>query len=205
MMNKAEAYGDLSTVLYLVPFLVCGIYAIVLWVERGISALLPSDVYLTVTRDPWVFLVGTFAVFAGLYVDVYSTEQGMRARRISSLSVTLQKIAAASFILALLSALYASGFDPSNTVLDFVVGRYSLVFPALLVLLSYLLVIPFNTGSFGKTGVVAIIVMLLVPAVVYEVGKRNSVVGITIGFLLLIAGLAVFIWNRPRKSEEEPT
>lgn len=203
MMNRAEAYDDLSTVLYLVPFLVSGIYGLVLWAQLGFSALLPTDVYLTVTRDPYVFLVGTFAVFGGLYIDVYSKGRAERAKRISALSGTLQKIAAVSFILAFVCALYANGFDPTGTVLDFVVGRYSLIFPVMLVLLSYLLVIPFNFGGFTRRSVTGIVLMLLVPAVVYEVGKRNSIVGIVFGFILLVIGLFVFLWNRPEPSDSQ--
>lgn len=202
-MNRAEAYEDLSTVLFLVPFLVSGIYAIVLWAERGLSALLPPDIYLTVTRDPSVFLVGTFAVFGGVYVEVYATERSKRARKISSLTGTLQKIAAASFILSLICALYANGLDLSGAVLDFVVGRYSLVFPTMLVILSYLLVIPLNTGSFGRKSVVGIIVMLLVPVAIDEVGKRNGAVGIALGLILLVIGLFIFLWNRPKQPDEE--
>jgi hypothetical protein len=201
-MNRAEAYEDVSTVLYLVPFLLCGIYAIVLWAQAGISALLPTDVYLTVTRDPNVFLVGTFAVLGGVYLDVYSRDRAERPKRLQALSGILQKIAAASFILSLLSALYANGLNLSGTVLDFVVGRFSLVFPAMLVLLSYLIVIPLNTGTIGKRSLAGIVLMLLVAPVVYEVGKRNSVVGITLGLVLLIVGLIVFLWNRPKPEAE---
>ncbi|HUI85744.1 MAG TPA: hypothetical protein VLY21_01145 [Nitrososphaerales archaeon] len=202
MMNRAEAYEDLSTVLFLVPFLVAGVYAIVLWVGKGFSALLPTDVYLTVTRDPYVFLIGSFAVFGAVYVDVRSQAVADRPKRLTVLSGTLQKVAAASFILALLCALYANLTNPSNTVLDFIVGRYSLVFPALLVLLSYLIVIPLNSGDFGRRRLLGIVVMLLVPVTIYEVGKRDSLVGIGIGFILLIAGLVIFLWNRPKPTAE---
>jgi len=202
-MNRAEAYEDLSTVLFLVPFLISGVYALVLWAQEGFSALLPSDVYLTVTRDPYVFLVGTFAVFGAVYLDVYTTDVADRLKRVSTLSGTLQKVAVASFVLALICAFYANIGNPSNTILDFVVGRYSLVFPAMLVLLSYLLVIPFNTGGFDTRSVTAIVVMLLVPAVIYEVGKRDSLAGISIGFVLLIVGLIIFLWNRPKEPDEK--
>ena len=198
MMNRTEAYEDLSAVLFLVPFLASGIYAIVLWAGKGASLLLPTDTYLTVTRDPYVFLIGIFAVFGGVYFELSATERDKRRDKISSLSGTLQKIAAASFVLALLSALYANGFDPSGTVLDFVVGRYSLVFPAMLVLFSYLIITPFNTGGFGMRSLAGIVVMLLVPAEIYEVGKRNSFVGISFGFVLLLVGMFILLWSRSK-------
>jgi hypothetical protein len=202
-MNRTEAFEDLSTVLYLVPFLAAGVYAIVLWAQSGASLELPTAVYLTVTRDPYLFLIGSFAVFGGVYFELSATDRAKRSEKLPSISSMLQKIAAASFILALASALYANGLDPTNTVLDFIVGRYSLVFPALLVLLSYLIVTPVNTGSLGMRNMTGIVVMFLVPAVIYEVGKRNSVVGISLGFVLLIVGMVLFLWHR--QSDDEKT
>jgi hypothetical protein len=202
-MNRIEMYDDVSTVLFLVPFLVSGIYAIYLWVGSGISLLLPTDVYLTVTRDPVVFLVGFLAVIGGLLISVWVTEQPKRREKLSSMSGTLQKIAFASFVLALVSAVYATGFSISDTVSDFIVGRYSIVFPALLVGLSYLIVIPVTVAPFGRRGIAGILLMLLVPAVVYEVGKREVMVGLVGGFVLLIIGIFVFLWNRPAASKKE--
>jgi hypothetical protein len=196
-MNKVETYDDLSTVLFLVPFLLSGVYGLYLWIQRG-GLLLPTDVYLTVTRDPVVFLVGTLAVFGGSFVEVWIADRDRRAEKLGSLSSLLQKLAAASFILALICALYANDLNLSGTSLDFIVGRYALIFPALLVLLSYLIVTPLNSGAIGKREGVGIVVMLLVPAVVYEVGKRDSIVGIVLGFILLIVGLVIFLWNRPK-------
>lgn len=201
-MNRVEAYDDLSTVLFLVPFIITGVYGLYLWAQRG-GLLLPTDTYLTVSRDPYVFLVGTFAVFAAVILEVWITERPKRLEKISSLSGLLQKLAAASFILAFICALYANGFDPSGTALDFIVGRYSLVFPALLVLLSYVMLIPLNTGAIGMRSGIGIVVMFLVPAVIYEVGKRDTFVGIAGGFILLLVGMAIFLWHRPRASEKE--
>ena len=201
-MNRVEAYDDLSSILFLVPFLISGVYGLYLWAQRG-GVLIPTDAYLTVTRDPYVFLVGIFAVFAGVYLEVAATERAKRLERISSLSGLLQKLAVAAFVLALICALYANGFDLSGTALDFIVGRYSLIFPALLVLLSYVMLIPLNTGAIGMRSGIGIVVMLLVPAVIYEVGKRDSFVGITGGFILLLVGMAIFLWNRPKASEKE--
>jgi hypothetical protein len=203
LMNRTETYDDVSTVLFLVPFLVSGVYAIYLWARSGLSALLPRDVYLTVTRDPIVFLVGSLAVIVGVFISVWVTELPKRREKLTSLSGTLQRIAIASFVLALVSVLYATGFSISDSVSDFIVGRYSIVFPAMLVLLSYLIVTPVTTAPFGTRKLIGIAIMLLVPAVIYEVGKREILVGLVAGFALLIAGIFVFLWNRPAQKEEE--
>lgn len=202
-MNRTEVYDDVSTVLFLVPFLVSGVYALYLWAGSGISTLLPTSVYLTVTRDPTVFLLGSFAVMGGLFVSVWVTERPKRRDKLASLSGTLQKIAVASFVLALVSVFYATGFSISDSVTDFLVGRYSLVFPAMLVVLSYLIVIPVSTAPFGMRKLTGIVIMLLVPVVLDEVGKRDVLVGLFGAFALLIVGLFVFLWKGPGQKEEE--
>ncbi len=203
MMARTERTEDISTLLFLVPFLASGIYAIVLWAQSGVSLGLPTSVYLSVTRDPYIFLIGFLAVLAGLTVDVLSEEQSKRKSRLVADQSLLQKIAAASFILAFISAAYASGFNPSNLALNFIVGRYSLIFPALLVLLSYMVVTPFKGRALESRDFIALVLFLGVPAVTYEVGKRNTPVGLGLAFILLVAAIVLVTFRRS-KAEEKP-
>jgi hypothetical protein len=202
-MNRAETFDDVSTLLFFIPFAVPGVYALYLWAQRGLSLNLPSDIYLTVTRDPTVFLIGLFAVFAAVLIEVWITDVPKRRERLTSLSGSLQKLAAASFVLALISAFYANGTNVSAAFLDFEVGRYALVFPALLVLLSYLIVTPISTGSLGKRQFVGIVVLFLSAGVMYEVGKRNSLAGISAGFVLIVVGLLIIQLKNPKEPAEE--
>lgn len=207
-MSSSGRYGDVSAILYLVPFVVSGVYGLYLWVQAGLSAVLPSSVYLTVTRDPYVFMVGSVAIMLGVVLDLTGTDLAHRKARLTSLGNTLQSVAVASLILVLIAAFYANGFiDVSGAADDFIVGRYGLVFPAVLVLLSYLITAQFNLSSLRKPKVLAVIALLLVPASLYEIGKRQLGLGLGIAFVLLIVGIGAYLLPQrkaPRAAPEEP-
>jgi hypothetical protein len=192
---------DISTLLYLVPFLASGVYGLVLWVQAGISAILPSSVYLTVTRDPILFIVGSLSIMLGLMIEVSSADPSARRDKLASLGNTLQSIAIASLILVLISAFYANGFlDVSGAATDFIIGRYGLVFPAMLVLLSYLLTARFKWASLMQRKVLGVIVLLLVPASIYELGKRQPTLGLGGALILLVVGIALFVLPERKKT-----
>jgi hypothetical protein len=207
MSERARA-DDLSALLYLVPFIASGAYGLLLWVQEGISAFLPSGVYLTVTRDPILFAVGSVAVMLGVVVEARAAEPGSRQTRLSAVSGTLQAAAIASLILTFIAALYANGFvNVADAATDFIVGRYGLVFPAMLVLLSYLITVQFRVESLKSPRTLGIIALLLVPVSIYEIGKRQTALGLGVAFVLLIVGLAPFLLpsRRARKVEDETT
>jgi hypothetical protein len=192
---------DLSTLLYLVPFVASGIYGLVLWVQAGISAILPPSVYLTVTRDPVLFIIGSLSIMLGLMIEVSTADPAARRNTLASLGSTLQSIAIASLILVLISAFYANGFlDVSGAATDFIIGRYGLVFPAMLVLLSYLLTAQFRWSSLMHRKVLAVIALLLVPVSIYELGKRQPTLGLGGALALLVVGVALFLIPERKKT-----
>jgi len=201
-MSGRGRYEDLSTLLYLVPFLAAFVYALVLWAESGASSLLPTSVFLTVTRDPDLFMVGSLAVLLGVMIEVNGTDPAGRRAKLASVAGTLQSIAIASIVIGLLSAWYANGFtDLGGAASDFIVGRYILVFPAMMVLLSYLLIIKLRTESILNRPFAGLVALLLVPASVYEIGKRNTPLGIGIAFVLLVVG--IYLYLTPKKGTQE--
>ncbi|HKT22550.1 MAG TPA: hypothetical protein VJR06_08085 [Nitrososphaerales archaeon] len=207
-MSSSGRYGDASAILYLVPFLVSGVYGLYLWVQTGLSMVLPSSVYLTVTRDPYVFIIGSIAIMLGVVLDLRGTDAAQRRARLPSLGNTLQSVAVASLALVVISAFYANGFiNVTGAADDFIVGRYGLVFPAVLVLLSYLITAQFKLSSLTTPRVLGIIALLLVPASIYEIGKRQTFLGLGIAFVLLLIGLAVFTFPQRKGSPKkaEPT
>jgi len=194
-MSSRGRYEDLSTLLYLVPFIASGVYGLILWIQSGISLTLPTSVYLTVTRDPFLFILGTLSVLLGVMVEVNSTELKARRSRLQSLSGTLQSMAAASLILVLLAAWYSNGFtDLGSAATDFIIGRYGIVFPAMLVLLSYLISAQFRFASLTGRKAIALIAMLLVPVSLYEIGRRELFLGLLGAFILLLAGLGIYLY-----------
>jgi len=193
-MSTRGRYEDVSTLLYLVPFIASGVYGLALWLQSGISLVLPSSVYLTVTRDPFLFIIGSLAVMLGVIIEVNGTEPATLPAKLASIGSILQSIAVASLILVLICAFYANGFtDVSGAATDFIIGRYGIVFPVLLVLLSYLVTAQFKLESVTNRTVLAVIALLLVPASLYEIGKRQTGLGLGIAFVFLMIGLALYL------------
>ncbi len=203
-MSNKSLYSDASALLYLVPFVASGAYALYLWALGGITPILPTVVYLTVTRDPIVFMLGSLSVMLGVVLELSSTDPAERVAKLSSLGNTLQSIAAAGLVLALLCAWYANGFtDVSGAATDFIVGRFSLVFPAMMVLLSYFVTARFNLDSLRNRKVLGIIALLLVPASVYALGRRNTSLGLGAALVLFIVGLALLLMNNRKQPGPE--
>lgn len=203
-MSKKVSSDDVSTLLYMVPFIASGVFALYLWVGRGISSVLPSSVYLTVTRDPILFLVGTFSVMLGVVLEVSSAGPSGRPAKLSSVASTLQTIGLAGFILAFVCAFYAHGFyDIPGTVNDFLVGRFSIIFPVMMILFSYLASARFNLGSIRTPTVLGIVAMLLSPASLYAIGRRNPTLGFVVALAFLLAGLGLFLMPRRRVAGQE--
>ncbi|MDA4119997.1 MAG: hypothetical protein OK436_05375 [Thaumarchaeota archaeon] len=191
---------DISTLLFLVPFLASGIYGLVLWVQAGISPLLPTSVYLTVTRDPILFIIGSLSIMLGVMIEVSSADPTVRQAKLASIGNNLQSIAIASLVLVIISAFYANGFlDLSGAATDFIIGRYALVFPAMLVLLSYLLTARFRWSALMNRKVLAVVALLLVPASIYELGKRQPTLGLGGALVLLVVGVALFVIPERKK------
>ena len=203
-MSKKVSSDDASVLLYMVPFIASGVYALYLWTASGISSVLPGSVYLTVTRDPILFLVGTFSVMLSVVLEVSSTSPAGRPAKLGSVGGTLQTIAAASFILAVVCALYANGFtDVSGAANDFFVGRLDLIFPLVMVLFSYLITARFNLDSLRTPVILGIIAMLLVPVSAYEIGKRSTILGLAVAFVFMIAGLGLFLMSDRKVANQD--
>ena len=192
--------GNFVPILYLVPFIASGAYGLYLWVRNGLTGILPTNVYLGVTRDPYVFVIGSLAVFLGVILDASSSDISRRRMKIKSVSDNLQSLALMCLVLSLIGAFYANGFsDLTDSITDFVVGRYSIVFPTVLVVLSYLLTIKVSVDSLFNTKFIAVVLLILSPAAVYELGRRNEAVGVGAGLVLVIIGL-FFFFRKSTKS-----
>jgi FlaA1/EpsC-like NDP-sugar epimerase len=205
-MNFRGRSEDFATLLYMVPFIASGIYGLALWIQSGISLVLPTSVYLTVTRDPILFIIGSLSVMLGIVIELNGTTPAARHAKLASLGNTLQSIAVTSLVLVLICALYANGFtNLGDTVTDFIVGRYGLVFPAMLVLLSYLVTAQFRLEAIANRKVMAVVALLLVPASLYEIGKRQTALGLGIALLFLLIGLALYLVpeRKPPAPKEE--
>jgi len=193
-MSRKVSSDDAVVLLYSVPFIASGVYALYLWVTSGISSVLPNSVYLTVARDPILFLVGTFSVMLGVVLEVSSTGPAGRLTKLGSVGSTLQTIAVTGFILALVCAFYANGFsNVSGTANDLFLGRFSLIFPLMMLLLSFLITARFDIISLRTPTILGIIAMLFVPVSLYEVGRRSTVLGLAVGLVFMVVGLSLLL------------
>src|SRR5438094_8030832 len=100
-MNRKEMYEDVSSLLLLVPFLAPALYALYLWAVQGFSSYLPEQVYLGVTRNPALFLLGILAIILSTVMEVSSEARARRSERVLVLSNRPHKLEAASFVLAM--------------------------------------------------------------------------------------------------------
>lgn len=190
MMDRREVFSDVSFMLLLVPLIASTSYALVLWAGQGFSLVIPENVYLNVTRSPAVFLVGILAVFLGTIIELSNEPLGTRAQTAVSLSKRLQSLAVATFVLAFVSAWYANGFrlDLTGAVVDLLAGRFNVLFPAMLFVLSFLLTTPISLGRTVRPRPLAFISLLLAPLLLYEIGKRNADLGLLVSLILIILG-----------------
>jgi hypothetical protein len=195
-MISRENREDVPFLLFLVPFAVSGLYAILLWVQTGVSATLPQTVFLQVTESPYVFLIGFVAVIFGVVLDVSSAEPYERRAKLARESTTIQIIAVTALILGLLSAWYAAGFDPGTAASNVLAGRYVIIFPALLIIFSFLMLPAVNIRR-DQTNIILIAVLLLaIPLCVDEVGKRSFFAGMLLGVALLIAAIYLYLQSQ---------
>ena len=190
--------GDLAFLLYATPFIINFAYTLYLWASSGISIMLPQLIFLEVTKSPYIFLIGFAAVVFGALLDFNSAAPDRRRNAVFSLSKRLQSIAVLSIVLALVAAWYAADFTVGGTVFNLLDGRYALVFPALLVFLSFLILPAVRLQGANLKNLLVVLLLIGSPAAVYEIGKANTIAGLGVGVILLF--LAVFLLVRDRNS-----
>jgi len=197
LSKAADRNGDIALFLYSAPFVLSFAYALYLWVSTGLSATLPRLVYLEVTQSPYLFLAGFAAVVLAAVIDFNSEPPERRKIALSILSKRLQSIAFLSVALAFVSAWYAASFDLGGTLFNLLDGRYPLVFPALLVLLSFLILPSVRLEGANVGNLLVVLMLIASPVVIHELGRRNTVAGLGVGLILILA--AAFLLLRDKK------
>lgn len=195
--TTAARNGDVALLLYAAPFIINFAYALYLWFGSGISSTLPQFVYLEVSQSPYLFLVGFAAVALAGVIDFNAEAPESKKNALVALSRRLQLIAFVSIVLAFLSAWYAASFDLGTGIFNLLDGRYPLVFPALLVLLSFLILPSVKLQGANRKNLLVVVLLIASPAVLYELGKRNTSAGLGVGLILLLA--AAFLIVRDSK------
>ena len=201
-LQKAETTENISFILYLVPLISSTIYAISLWASEGLSLTLPETVYLSVTKDPYLFLVGFLAICCAVLIEVFGSSKESRLSRIETNSKQIQILAVISFSAAVLSVWSTIGysFDISRTLQILLAGRYALIFPLMLFILAFLLntSLKFNLLSFNNLMKNAsFILMIASPLLFYGLWRIHvpweGIISITL--ITLIIGVALILYK----------
>ena len=201
-LQRAETTENISFILYLVPLISSIIYAISLWASEGLSSTLPETVYLSVTKDPYLFLIGFLAICCAVLIEVFGSSKESRLSRIETNSKQIQILAVISFSAAVLSVWSTIGysFDISRTLQILLAGRYALIFPLMLFILAFLLntSLKFNLLSFNNLMKNAsFILMIASPLIFYGLWRIHvpweGIISITL--ITLIIGVALILYK----------
>jgi len=195
--TTADRKGDIALFLYAAPFILNFVWALYLWSGTGLSRTLPQLVFLEVTQNPYLFFFGFAAVTFGALIDFNSEPPERRKSALSVLSRRLQAIAVLSIVLSFISAWYAANFDLGVTFFNLLDGRYPLVFPALLVFLSFVILPSVRLQGANAKNLLVVVLLVASPVAIHELGKRNTVAGLGVGLILILA--AAFLLLRDKK------
>jgi len=191
MESKSTGVEDTSFILFLLPIIVSGIFAIYSAVT---SSVFNVDTYIAITGNPIIFIIAIVSVCAALLLEIYYIPSNMRSKSVNANARKMQRLAIVTLILTVLAALVALGGAPLPIILGtFLAGRYPILFSALLVSLSFLIVVPlkFQMGQNAATNALSIVLLVLSP-VAYFVGSGGSIPfepRAAVAVALLISGL----------------
>jgi hypothetical protein len=195
MMSSKERIQDVTFLLFLVPFALSAVYAIYLWVEAGISATLPQTVFLQVTENPYVFLAGFAAVMLAAILDINSVDLQERRRKLTQESNRLQFLAVSALVLGALCAWYAAGFDVGGGASNMLSGRYAVIFPVLLIAVSFLMLPSVNLNRSSTAYLLTLVCAAGSLASVDEVGKHNYFAGLALAAALVALAIYFYIYG----------
>jgi len=200
-LQKVENAENISLILYLVPLIASTIFTLYLWISEGLSLTLPETVYLTVTKDPYLFLIGFFAICLGILIEIYASPSDSKLIRFADNSKQIQILAFICIGSVILSVWSVSGYSFNfGRILQILLeGRYALVFPLLLFILSFLHnpTLKFNFLSFNIIiKHVSIFLLIASPLVFYGLWRIHVpwVFLISITLITLFLGI-VFLYR----------
>lgn len=190
-MMKKDSVEDAAFILYIIPILLNGVYGLWNWVAGGVDLAALQQVYTQLTREPVIFLVGLVAVCVAVVLDArYLSPIDVIDRRVTRLAVFC-------FITALIIALLSTGFNLSSGLILFLQGRYALIFPALLMVLTFL----FRVRGMRSTSLrslrrgLSLLLLLVSPLTLYLLWRIGVVwyAVFAVPLILVIASLALLI------------
>ncbi len=141
-MERTELTENISFILYLIPLVASTVYALSLWAAQGLSVALPPTVYFTVTKDPYLFLIGFAAVCAAVLIEIFGSPAEAKPSKLAENVRQIQLLAIICLVTAAIVSVWSAvDYAPSlgGIVGILLEGRYALIFPLMLFILSMLL------------------------------------------------------------------
>jgi len=205
-LNKIEISEDISFLLYILPIVLSGVYALFLWILKGITFYLPSEVYLAVTENFIIFGAGVLAVCLAVVIEVSLNPSDLKMKKIEENTSRMRYLAWVYFMLSLFFAWSATGysFDLIGTFDIYVKGRYALLYPIFLFGLSFALT-P-SIKDFIKVPklifeVMPFALIITSPLLLYALWRLHlpTLVILSIPLLFFISGVTLFLYSIRKK------
>lgn len=140
-LQKVENAENISFILYLIPLVLSTFYAVFLWISEGLSFTLPQTVYLTVTKDPYIFLIGFLAICLAVLVEIFLSPEESKLIKLTDNARQIQFLAFICIGSVIVSVWSTSGYSLNlGQFLQILLGgRYALIFPLMLFIFSLIL------------------------------------------------------------------
>ncbi|MBM3897424.1 MAG: hypothetical protein FJ358_02720 [Thaumarchaeota archaeon] len=205
MESKSSGIEDASFILFLLPVAVSGIFAIYTAIT---SSAFNVDTYIAITSNPIIFIIAIVSVCTALLLEIYYSPPDIRSKKVNVNARRMQRLAIVTLVLTILAALFALGTAPLPLILGtFLAGRYPILFSALLVFLSFLIVVPFKfqMDKNASANTIAIILLVLSP-ITYFIGSGGSIPfepRAAAAAALLILGLLLIVQNNKNMFENK--
>jgi hypothetical protein len=201
-LERAELAENVSFILYLIPLAASVVYALSGWVGQGLSAALPESVYLTVTKDPYLFLLGFASICFAILIEVYGSPKEAKPDKLAANARQIQILAIVCIVSAVASVWSATGYSPSTgQILQLLLeGRYALIYPLMLFALAFFLnpsisISLLSRGNIRRNG--SLIFLIASPFVLYGLWSIHATwIAIIVPTLVsLLAGLVLLVYG----------
>jgi hypothetical protein len=198
MKKTRELAEDVSLILYVIPFILSGVASLIFWQDyQGSLGFPPHQVYLLVTKNPVLFIGGLASICLAALIEAW----GKSEETLNSISAKLRIVSYISLFFAFLFAL-TSNPNPSlsSAIANLLEGKFALLFPLFLILLSYLL-LPLNLSPVKENymQIITLLLLFLSPLSLYALWSLRFAWPITIGIsgaLLITACIVYYISSK---------
>lgn len=201
-LQKVENGENISFILYLVPLILSASYTLFLWISKGLSFTIPETVYLAVTKDPFIFLIGFLSICLAVLIEIFSSPIESRLIKLTDNARQIQFLAFICMGSVVVSVWSTSGYSLNlGQFLQILLeGRYALIFPLMLFIFSLILNPKLKINIFSINNLIknaSIFFLIASPLIFYGLWRIHvpweSLISITL--ISLIVGSALLLYR----------